>query len=153
MWIRKFIDLQRLRTEKIRKRFLSKIIKIDSGCWIWNSAIGTSKYGVFSCFGTMYSAHVISYLLFIGDIENGLEVKHKDCHNRLCVCPDHLSQGTHASNIMEMSISGRAKSPISNQEVILIRSSSETGFELARRFKTTPRTIYNIRQRKTRKYI
>ena len=153
VWKRKDIDLKKLRTAEVIERFLSKCIQIESGCWLWQASVGTSGYGVFGFDGTMYSAHVISYLLFVGDISEGLEVKHKDCNSKVCVCPEHLCQGTHASNIVEMSIAGRAKTPITNEDVLAIRASNKSDFFLAKEFGVSPRTIYNIRQRKTRKYI
>ena len=51
-------------------------------------------------------AHRVSYLLFVGPLIPGLEVRHT-CDFRRCVMPDHLLQGTHQENMDDMAARGR----------------------------------------------
>ena len=71
-----------------------------TGCWNWTGKIGSSGYGEIKVFGKMEGAHRLSHMLYNGHIHLDNEVKHS-CDNKKCVNPDHLSQGTHASNMGE----------------------------------------------------
>lgn len=65
------------------------------GCWLWEGVTGGSKstYGYFRP-GTRSSdkkilAHRYAYMIWIGDIPDGMEVHHL-CRTPLCVRPSHL---------------------------------------------------------------
>lgn len=60
--------------------FMSKVIKTDK-CWEWNYTINAYGYGIFWFNHTNYRAHRASYLLFKGEIPEGLIVRHM-CDNR-----------------------------------------------------------------------
>ena len=82
-----------------------KYVQVDpvTGCWLWTSTISKRwGYGRFWNDGKQVHAHRIAYLLFKGEIPEGLDVDHT-CHNadkscaggivcqhRRCVNPDHL---------------------------------------------------------------
>lgn len=103
---RKSGEIQLLR-EDADQEFLKKRIKIsDDGCWIWQKST-REGYGRFLKNGKAYGAHVFSYLIYHGKIENGLQVNHT-CHNRTCVNPDHLYAGTQKQNVSDMQSAGRA---------------------------------------------
>lgn len=94
-----------------RDRFLSKVVKTD-GCWIWTDKPSPEGYGRFRFQGKFRSAHVASYLIFVGVIPDGLEIDHlchtRDadcpggpaCPHRLCVNPEHLEAVTHQTNML-----------------------------------------------------
>lgn len=108
------------RTESLKKRwalhpkklldtktkFLSKIKKHSSGCWIWVGALyygkeDRPKYGqmrIGRTPGKLIQAHRVAYKLYKGEIPKGLELDHL-CRNTLCVNPEHLEAVTHYENM------------------------------------------------------
>lgn len=99
--------------ESARKRLVIKTETDDNGCWIWQSATN-GVYGVFSMkslgFKTIY-AHRASWVLFHGDIPEGMHVCHH-CDTPLCVNPAHLFLGTAKDNIKDMFSKGRENNVI-----------------------------------------
>ena len=100
----------------LEDRFNEKWVPVtESGCWLWTGAVSGNpssgtQYGYISVGGRSGSAqraHRVSYELHIGEIPEGLIVRHK-CDNPLCVNPDHLEVGTHADNSMDMANRGRS---------------------------------------------
>jgi hypothetical protein len=94
-------------------RLRSKILAMASdGCWIWdgcqvmpNPLFPDYKYG--RCYGPKSKcderfvsgayAHRAAYIVFKGDIPDGMTVDHV-CFNPLCVNPDHLQLLTRSEN-------------------------------------------------------
>lgn len=91
----------------VADRFWCKVRKSD-GCWEWTGSIGSHGYGQIMDRGTPLTVHRVSYLLAHGEdsIADGLYVMHR-CDNKKCVNPDHLSLGTHADNMADMTSKGR----------------------------------------------
>lgn len=102
------------------ERFLSKVIKSDSGCWIWIASKDKDGYGRFSFSGEDISAHRTSWLIYKGDIPEGLHVHH-NCpggDNPSCVNPNHLWLGTQADNIADKVAKGRGCSGVCEERKI-----------------------------------
>jgi hypothetical protein len=93
-----------------RERFEEKFIpEPNSGCWIWTAATGGNaryRYGEFSFNGCPELAHRVSWILYRGDIPDGLNILHR-CDNGLCVNPHHLFSGTQQDNMHDMIKKGR----------------------------------------------
>jgi HNH endonuclease len=84
----------------IRERILNSVTKIPDGCWIWTGVLNkTGKYGVISVNSKKVYAHVASYVEFIGEKPEGLELDHL-CRNRSCVNPEHLEPVTNKTNVL-----------------------------------------------------
>lgn len=86
-------------------RFLSKVEKVENGCWNWTGFRFSFGYGEF-WLDKNITAHKASWVLFNGEIPKGLCVCHK-CDNASCVNPDHLFLGTHKDNTQDMISKGR----------------------------------------------
>lgn len=113
--------------------------------------------------GNIELAHRAAWRLMRGPIPTGLCVLHR-CDNPSCLNPKHLFLGTRSDNTHDMWDKGRARPKSSKGEkhgcakltdelVRDIRSSKESGVELARRLSITQTTICDIRKRRTWKHI
>src|SRR6476620_542625 len=93
--------------EREKLRFESKITKTDS-CWIWGGGIKSKGYGYLYIKRSSFTAHRVSYSLYVGNCDN-LLVLHK-CDNPPCVNPDHLFLGTDLDNATDRMNKGRFRS-------------------------------------------
>lgn len=93
--------------EDIRKKFISKIIKLETGCWDFKSTLSPDGYRRFYTNGNDYRASRISYQFFKGtEGLKELDVLHT-CDNRWCVNPEHLYLGTELENCSDKTRRGR----------------------------------------------
>lgn len=81
----------------IEERFLAKVSKQPSGCWLWTAFKNPSGYGMFRVQSNVRLAHRVSYELFNVPIPDGLVLDHL-CRVRNCVNPDHLRVCSRAEN-------------------------------------------------------
>lgn len=81
----------------MRKEFLERVEKTDT-CWNWTMKLNETGYGQVTIFGKCEPAHRVSYEMFVGDIPENYDIRHK-CDNRRCVNPEHLEVGTRQQNI------------------------------------------------------
>lgn len=92
------------------QRFEDKFKKDDKNkCWNWTAYKTKLGYGSFSLDGTskITWAHRASYILYVGEIPDGMFVCHK-CDNPSCVNPNHLYIGTPKQNSRDRDLRGRA---------------------------------------------
>lgn len=107
--------MSRANLKPVNDRFWEKVDKdglqmpdMPTRCWSWKACINHDGYGGFQFDGKFSTAHRFSYLLHIGNIPKGMEVRHI-CHNPICCNPDHLKLGTHTENMKDLALSGRRK--------------------------------------------
>lgn len=79
-------------------RFLMKV-EINNTCWNWCATCGHNGYGQFWFKHANRLAHRISYLIFKGEIPDGLTIDHL-CKNVKCVNPAHLEAVTIGENLL-----------------------------------------------------
>jgi len=141
-------------TDFVVRKFLRKIDFNVNGCWIWKghtTNCGRSHIRSKSK-GISIQASKFSYILFVREIPEGLNVCH-DCRpnsdNPLCVNPKHLWLGTQKENIKDRDIKLRQAfgerhgcAKLNKEQVTEIR-------EIYSKGKTTQRKlakIYNVSQ-------
>ena len=92
------------------ERFWSKVRKTDE-CWVWTASKDREGYGEIARPGKsagMLGAHRVSWEIHFGPVPEDMDVLHT-CDNPPCVRPDHLYLGTHADNMRDMALRGRAR--------------------------------------------
>jgi len=142
--------------EKLTNRFWSYVDKDSEcyGCWDWIGNRHKSGYGKIWVDGETWLTHRVSWIMFNGEIPDGLCVLHR-CDNKSCCNPDHLYLGTNMENSKDMCSKDRqatgeknGASKLNEEEVILIRELYNTG-KLSQRalssmFHISKGTIYYI---------
>lgn len=96
----------RRRRRDLALRFWEKAL-IGDGCWEWQaSRYPKGGHGQFHLDGHMVRAQRVAWILFYGEIPEGMSVLHH-CDNAPCVRPDHLYLGTQADNMHDVKERGR----------------------------------------------
>lgn len=136
----------------------------NSGCWLWLKSLTGNGYPSAYMNGRNEKGHRVSWVAFNKKpIPTGYYICHK-CDNRACVNPDHLFLGTPQENNDDMmrknrfvapgtkgSRHGRAK--ITEETVVEILRSPESGRVLAEKFGVSTNIISRIRLRKIWKHV
>lgn len=129
-------------------RFLEKVEKTET-CWLWTASTKRG-YGNFKIDGKQKIAHRVAYTLWIGEIPDGLLVRHK-CNNPHCVNPDHLEIGTRQDIANDMVRAGRQaiqkgeQHKLTREQVDEIRSRvGQTQQKLAEEFGVSNQQISRI---------
>lgn len=128
----------------------------NGGCWLWAGFLDKDGYGRLWDGQTTVQAHRAAYSAFNGPTGDAL-VLHR-CDVAACCNPEHLFLGTHADNMADMvrkgrkgrkrSLKGEASpaSKLTDADVQMIRSSSESSYRLAESLPVTPSMIRRIRR-------
>ena len=139
-------------------RFAEKF-RVTPGCWVWTAALGNSGYGHFWSGTGPIPAHRMSYMLYKGEIGEGLSVLHR-CDNRLCVNPDHLFLGTNKENTADMvskdrqakgSRLGAAK--LNEAQIASIRADERSQRKIASEYGVSHTTIGQIKNNQLWRHV
>jgi HNH endonuclease len=100
--------------KSLEQRFWCRVKKgLADECWLWSGSTNKKGYGritLGSRAAGVERAHRVSWLLFRGEIPDGLCVLHR-CDNPPCVNPSHLFLGTKRDNTADMVSKGRMVAP------------------------------------------
>ena len=92
-------SIETVRTPHVEQRFTSRIKKAVNGCIEWTGRLDIGGYGTLSVNSRAIKAHRVSYMLYKGQIPEGLQIDHL-CRNRKCVNPEHLEAVTQKINVL-----------------------------------------------------
>lgn len=146
--------------QEMKENIILSTVENSDGCWLWIKSCFSSGYGQQKWKGTNYKAHRLAYNLFVGEIADGLIVRHL-CGNRRCCNPLHLGTGTLKDNSEDMRLHGRSyfhnidqtgtnnhNSILSESdiiEILEIKSLSKiSNAEIARMFNVSRKTIDRV---------
>lgn len=140
-------------------------------CWLWTGTSRNGRYGGFTARSGPVLAHRFAFELANGAVRDGISVCHH-CDNTKCVKnagdalgPAHLFEGTHAENMVDMVLKGRAKhgacgdegernynAKLTAEDVISIRALYAAGGvtqrQLAARFRVDQALIWGVLKRR-----
>lgn len=148
-----------MRKEKDVKQSILDNIKINeiTDCWEWQKGTDGRGYGSFKVFGKNKKVHRASYEIFNGEIPNGLFILHS-CDNPICCNPEHLTTGTNADNLRDMTRKGRnrpqrgennGRSKLNVQQVLIIKHMKGVYREIAKLFNVGTTVVADIKRGKT----
>jgi hypothetical protein len=85
-----------------RQELIDRSTRLENGCWEWQGPRwgGSDKrlYGAINYLGKTRSAHIVSYMIFKGEVPEGMDIEHT-CQFPRCVNPEHLQPATRLQNI------------------------------------------------------
>ena len=132
-------------------RFMSHVVKSESGCWIWTAYKMKNGYGTFRAKARHELAHRVAHEIFIGPIPEGHVVMHQ-CDNRACVNPEHLRSGTQLENMQDAAIKGRmsegehhGRSKLSDHDANEIRHAVGSQQKIAVKYGVVQATVSRIK--------
>jgi hypothetical protein len=130
-----------------KQRLMANVVKQD-GHWLYNKGREKTGYCRIMVNRNRIGVHRLSWIVFRGPIESGLEILHH-CDIPNCVRPSHLFKGTQHDNILDCLKKGRlASAKLNPSKVRKIRRMLVDGVGLraiARIFNVTHRTIGDIK--------
>jgi len=141
------------------KRFWSRVLGFEGGCWEWTGAIDTRGYGNLRVDGKTARAHRVAYSLVHGEIpsgegHHGTVIMHT-CDNRLCCNPDHLKATDQSGNMADMAMKGRRKgfgagssngrAKLTPEQVQAIRADNRGKRTIAPEYGVSPAQVQRVR--------
>jgi len=130
----------------------------DDGCWLYTGGRHPHGYGVIKQHGVSLLVHRIAYEIFIGELPDGLNVRHL-CAERSCFNPAHLSVrdvSTRKRKPSECRGERHASSKLNPEKVDEIRrrhSAGETLAAIAKDHGISKQAVWNVAQRISWKHI
>lgn len=137
-----------------------EVLTTESGCKELLN-VSRDKWGYYDkkIDGRTTKIHRWVYEMVCGPIPDGLVIRHT-CDNPACVNIDHLLIGTHADNVADKVSRGRqakgtshGRTKLTEEQVRLIRNSTEEKGVLAAKFGVDRRLITAIQKREIWKHL
>lgn len=129
------------------------------GCWEWQRSRSRTGYGQCNVGGGKWElAHRVAYKVYVGEIPDGLLVRHK-CDNPCCCNPDHLVLGTQKDNMRDclergrFSLGERHATKLTEADVRDILTSNDTNRKLADKYGVCNQLISDIRRGKKWQHV
>lgn len=124
---------------------------------MWTASLSGNGYGEIyegPVSDKKIQAHRASYLIYRGQIPEGMDVLHK-CDNPRCVNPDHLWLGTQSQNTVDMILKGRCYNrKVTDEMVRQIRKSvGVSSSALGAKYGLHPGHVRKIRGRVAAKHV
>lgn len=157
--------------EDVKNRIHDRVLITEQGCWEWRLKLRKNGYARVTYKRQSWYAHRLSYLAFVGELKEGLDVCHK-CDNRKCVNPEHLFQGTRLENMQDAKQKNRLSTGESHSKLVRgelagasrlkdsdikaifeSKAGGTSGAEIARSYGVDKSTIHLIIKRKTWRHI
>ena len=150
------------RTQDPLKTLMSRVKKLENGCWQYTGTLGWGGYGQIKVKKKNWLAHRLMWVLWNKrQVPQGMVVRHTCVACPGCINPDHLIIGTTKDNIHDCIKQGRFKSGfvwgsnyLTLEQVREIRSLRKpapfrqfikpTYAELAKRFNTKSSVIWRV---------
>jgi hypothetical protein len=136
---------------RVPLRWIEQDCGYETLCWVYQGPLGRGGYGQAIQRDTKrLTAHRLAWVLANGTIPHGLWVLHR-CDNPPCVNPAHLFLGTCADNHNDQVLKQRQlcgerhpRAVLSEQDVLVIRTSTDETRVLAERYHVTTTHIRRI---------
>lgn len=80
------------------QRFLSHVLIMPNGCWIWQASRDKNGYGKFKLNRKDMRAHVFAWTHWNGSVPKGFVLDHFECNTPPCVNPCHVRPETPQRN-------------------------------------------------------
>lgn len=135
-------------------RILSRIrVRAGNQCWPWLGSKDDQGYGEIKIGYRLYGAHRVIAALQLGPHPEWAEVVMHTCDQPSCCNPGHLKYATQLTNYRDAMSKGRipilrgsanSRSKLNDNDVMVIRASSESQNALARRYKVSQSCISHI---------
>jgi hypothetical protein len=133
--------------------FLSNAFpNFETDCWEWHGTKHMAGYGSYRVNGKSFLAHRVSWMIFNGEMPEGLCVCHK-CDNRKCINPNHLFVGTQGDNVRDMILKGRFNPGGNNEkrltdterfEIVEMRRAGHKQKVIAQKYRVSQPTISSV---------
>lgn len=140
--------------KRIEAFWANTIRCLDTGCLMWQGKPQDTGYGQVRVDGVQWLTHRLAWTLQNGRRPEPGKVICHTCDVRLCVEPEHLYEGTHASNRQDAMRRKRIpcgeahwRTTLTSADVVSIRSRHATGDPiraLAREYGVHQRTVQRI---------
>ncbi len=136
--------------KRAMRRLISRVFLVGD-CWFYQGPLtGHSEHGAIGYRNKTIGAHRLSYMLFVGPIDDGLHVLHS-CDNPSCFNPYHLRLGTHKENMWDKIKDGvRVPSMLSTLEIEAIKALAFAGVphaQIATQFNIRTPAVSSIKTR------